>query len=229
MKKLVSRLDEFTDLDATGSLPVKDIARSENLSLREKLILRGSGTLHDTTNSIAGSLYAIRGSVARNIHMPIGLPVEDGFLRAMVLTRLLTEEERPDRIVNSPDIYHTYRSETKMLSLLRHQVRLVLGGAVNAHLFADLAGTGKSFDERVGYLKCVSQCPTHVADVVRKRTPRWPYGYVPLHFLFKRLRRFPSAPGISRKAMIVAGFGLDLLAYIGATVQMVRGKSQGFW
>jgi hypothetical protein len=72
------------------------------MSLVERIIVMASGTASDYRNSIAGQLYLARTAAVEGIHMPVGLPVEDGFLRAMILTRLLTEGEHFERIHGEP-------------------------------------------------------------------------------------------------------------------------------
>ena len=43
--------------------------------------------------------------------MPIGLPGEDGFLRAMILTSNFTKEENLDRLVFVEGARHIFESE----------------------------------------------------------------------------------------------------------------------
>ncbi len=215
--------------EVASSWPVKDIATKDAPTLRERLIRLGAGTLHDNRHAICGQLYAMRATTARHIHMPVGLPVEDGFLRAMILTRLLTEREHLERIVSDAHVSHVYRSETTLRGLIRHQVRVVVGGAVNAWVFAAINAQPDSFVARAAFLNEAARDPEFVSRIVAQATPTFPHGYVPFEFLIKRLRRLPHVAGASRKLVTLLGFGLDLVVYIAASAVMARNKAQGFW
>ena len=228
-RRLADRLAANPQLDVATSWPRKDLAEKERLTLRERLILLGGGTLGDMRNSLAGGLYALRGEVARQIYMPIGLPVEDGFLRAMLVTRLLTEPEHRERVECDEAISHVYQSESKIFSLVRHQIRLVVGSAVNAYIFDAIQQAPRDVTERARFLEKVSACEGFVSDTIRQATPTYPHGFVHFHFLTKRLKRLPRAGNLSKKLIILVGFGLDLVVYLGASVVLARNKAQGFW
>ena len=122
-----------------NSQPVKDIvARPERLSAMDKIIAAAGGGLDDWQTAICGQLYAMPAAVARRFHLPIGLPVEDGFLRAMVLTDALSGPEDFSRIGGAEGVSHIYASERSIGGLIRHQVRIVIGSAVNFAAFGAL-------------------------------------------------------------------------------------------
>lgn len=217
-----------------NSRPRKDIevAPGEDLSWMERLIVLASGTASDYRNSIAGSLYLVRAEAVRDIHMPVGLPVEDGFLRAMILTRLLTELEDLRRIHGEPGIWHVYESLRSAPALVRHQTRLVIGSAVNTVIFDHLCANAAGLQERSALLRAAAADERWLGGVLRARLPQWPSGFVPVHFLVKRLQalRGRERPGALR-ALLVATFGLgfDFVVYANAQLQMARGKGAGYW
>ena len=164
--------------------------------------------------------------------MPIGLPVEDGFLRAMIVTRLLTEGEHLERIYGEPEIWHVYESLRDIPALVRHQTRLVMGGAINTVVFDHLCARAAGFPERSALLRAAAQDERWLGCVLRSALPRWPSGFVPVHFLVKRLRGLWSLRGTGAgRAMLLAavGFTFDLLVYMNAQLQMARGKGAGYW
>lgn len=82
-----------------SSRPRKDIELTPAArTLLERIIVLASRTAADCRNFIAGSLYLARTTALEGVHMPVGLPIQDGFLRAMILTRLFTEREGLGRI-----------------------------------------------------------------------------------------------------------------------------------
>lgn len=221
------------DLRVATSRPVKDLARSgRKLGLVERAILSGGGTLNDWRKSICGQLYAIRADAARGVWMPIGLPVEDGFLRAMVLTDCLTRSEDLRRIDGDEAVWHEYQSETTLPALVRHQTRIVVGSAVNAMLFAVIRRDAPDIETARSLLKTAAEDDAWLARIEKREVPRLPHGYVPFSFLTKRFSSvFRNGPPrrLSAIASLGAGFALDALVYLFATVQMARSGGAGHW
>jgi hypothetical protein len=216
-----------------NSRPRKDIElEPAALTLVERMIVLASGTASDYRSAISGSLYLVRASALEGVFMPIGLPVEDGFLRAMVLTRLLTEGEHLERIHGEPGIWHVYESLRTVPALLRHQTRLVIGGAINTAVFDHLCADAADFPQRSALLRGAAQDERWLGRVLRGTLPRWPCGFVPVHFLVKRLQGLRRRKELgARRTILLAtlGFGFDFLVYVNAQLQMARGKGAGYW
>ncbi len=214
-------------LRVLSSQPVKDIvARPQGLGRVERLIARATGGLDNWRQAICGQLYAMPAVQARRIHMPVGLPVEDGFLRAIVLTDAFTQPEDLRRIDGLDGVHHVYASERKVGALIRHQVRIVIGSAVNLAVYQHLDALPAA--RRQPELARAAADDGWLGAVVRAQLPRWPDGHVPLHFLTKRLARTEDR-GIQRWPLLIAGFGFDLIVYVLAQIRMARGAGVGFW
>lgn len=75
----------------------------------------------------------------------MGLPVEDGFLRAMLVTDLFTRKDNNQRILVVDNICHYFTPETSIKALLRHEERLLIGTFINSviygYLWAEVAAT----------------------------------------------------------------------------------------
>ena len=106
--KLVSSKTACVAVDES----VKDLSEKAQKTITERIILAASGTGYNTRSAIAGALYCVRFDVLKNIWMPIGLPGEDGFLRAMILTSNFTKEENLDRLVFVEGARHIFRVGT---------------------------------------------------------------------------------------------------------------------
>ncbi|HEY0824851.1 MAG TPA: glycosyltransferase [Ramlibacter sp.] len=225
-------------IEATGSAVVNSRPRKDievapgRLSLVERVIVLASGTSSDYRNSIAGSLYLVRTEAVEAVHMPVGLPVEDGFLRAMILTRLLTEDEDFRRIHAEPGIWHVYASLRTVPALVRHQTRLVVGSAINTVVFDHLCAAAPDLARRSALLRRAAADEHWLARVLQGTLPRWPSGFVPVHFLVKRLEglRRGGELGVSRTLLLATvGFAFDFVVYLNAQLQMARGKGAGYW
>lgn len=215
-----------------NSQPVKDtVVRPEGLSRKDRFIAAAAGGLDNWKTAVCGSLYAMPAEVARRFYLPIGLPVEDGFLRAMVLRDAITGPEDFSRINGLEGMFHVYGSERTIAGLIRHQVRIVIGSAVNYACFGAIDRL--PLDQRHAELARAAADETWVARAIKARLPEWPGGYVPLHFLTKRLAKAAQNPRDllrpKRLAITVLGFGFDAIVYVRAQWAMWRGTGAGFW
>ena len=232
LRSLAQQLQDRPDLWVINSQPIKDIiARPQGLSAMDKMIAAASGGLGDWKTAICGQLYAMPAARARAFHLPVGLPVEDGFLRAMVLTDALTRAEDFSRIDGAVGVAHIFASERSIAALIKHQTRIVIGSAINAACFADLRVLPP--DRRRAELTAAAQQDEWLAAVIRRRLPDWPSGYVPIHFLVKRLAVLAANPRRllrPKQVMIaMAGFGFDAIVYCRAQLAMRRGAGAGHW
>lgn len=224
LARLILGLAARPGLWVLNSRPVKDIALTGARTLVEKLALKAAGGLDDWKTAICGQLYAMPAARARAFRLPAGLPVEDGFLRAMVLTDQLTIPENLGRIDGLDGVFHLFESERSLKGLIRHQERIVIGSAVNACLFDRLRALPP--DDRAAALAQAATDDAWLGAQLRAGLPRRPFGYVPFHFLVKRLTR----PGALRRLPVtLLGLGFDFIVYLRAQIRMAKGTGAGFW
>ncbi len=215
-----------------NSQPLKDtVVRPEGLSRLDRFIAAAAGGLDDWKTAVCGQLYVMPATVARRFHLPIGLPVEDGFLRAMVLRDAFTGPEDFSRIDGLAGMFHVYESERRIGALIRHQMRIVIGSAVNFACFGALDRL--PLDQRHAELARAAADDGWVARALKARLPEWPGGYIPLHFLTKRLVRAVQAPRDllrpKRLVITILGFGFDAIVYVRAQTAMWQGTGAGHW
>lgn len=232
LRLMATRLAMQPQLVVMNSRPVKDIVFDPvGLGLVDRFIALSGGGLDDWKTAICGQLYAMPAVSARRFHLPVGLPVEDGFLRAMVLTDCLTTPALMERIHGEDQIFHVYRSERKISNLIRHQVRIVIGSAINFAVFRHMRAMPPG--QRNAMLADAAADSHWLENVLRQHLPAGSYGYVPFHFLTKRLQRaFENPKGLLRPrrlASVTLGFGFDAVVYIAAQWKMWRGAGAGYW
>lgn len=229
--RLVRQSISRPELYVVNSKPIKDIVyRPSDLGLKDRAISMGSGTLNDWRKAICGQLYAMPAKKARSFHLPIGLPVEDGFIRAMILTDFLTIDEDLSRI-DGDDVFHIFASERSVLALIRHQTRIVIGSAINSAVYGFLNEIPSA--QRRAVLAKASKDEKWLSAVIESRLPQWPYGWIPMHYLIKRVSFIAGHP---RKllqprqlATLFLGLGFDLVVYVNAQLKMARGVGAGHW
>lgn len=229
LARMLAMLEDRPELRVVTSRPVKDVIHfNRPTGPVGRLIAAGGDGLTDWRKSICGQLFMMRAGPARRIGLPAGLPVEDGFIRAMVLTDLLSAPQDLSRIDGDPAVFHVYESIRNLGALTRHQTRIVVGSAVNAALFAHIHRNAPTEEQAHALLMTAAADPDWLGRVLKAELPCAPHGYVPFDFLVKRLRR-GGRPGLKGKAVLAAGVGLDLLAWLRATARMAFRPSAGFW
>jgi hypothetical protein len=228
LTRLIHGLAARPDLQMLNSNPIKDFVVNPPHGVIQRLIAASAGGHDDWQAAIGGQLFAMPATAARRNILPIGLPVEDGFLRAMVVTDRFTQADDLTLIDEQDGLFHISRSERTIAGMIRHQTRLVVGSAINAAVFRHLAAEG---DIRMAReLSRAAADEAWLPGVVRLRLPRLPYVYVPFHFLFGRLTHAPrSLLHPRRLALAIAGFGFDAIVYLNAQIRMARGTATGRW
>lgn len=137
LRKMAETMAAAPDAKVVVDTPVKHVAVAEKRSLWDLLYLWASGNSEAGGPAICGQLYCGRASSLRDIWMPEGLPGEDGFVRAMVVTDMFRSSPDPGKVVRAEGAWHVFEAETGPLACLRHNIRLHVGTALNCYLCWD--------------------------------------------------------------------------------------------
>jgi len=234
LDNLATFIERRSDIIGSSSLPRKNVATEKKPSFIQKMIAAGGGTSgHNLKTAICGQLYILRATAAKRLCLPIHLPVEDGFVRHAIITSNFSESVNESVIDQCSNVSHLYESEKTLAGLIRHQVRIVIGSAINAALFAMLIDLRKKSGPAAvsETLKLASTDDEWLRTFLKTALPTPKYGWVPLPWLYSRTRAFvlrgPYAP--KRIFVAVMGLGLDLVVYVMAQYKMARGVGAGFW
>lgn len=234
LSRMLSVMVARPELHVFTSRPVKDVIHDRlDVGFAARMIAMAGDGLSNWRKSICGQLFVMRALTARRMALPAGLPVEDGFMRAMMLTDLLSAPEDLSRIDGDPEVFHVYESIRGIGELIRHQTRIVIGSAVNAAIYARIRNESTTEAESNALLMTASVDESWLDKTLRNALPKAPYGYVPFEFMTKRLRRWRSATGPSRGLkswmILVVGLGLDVFVWVRASLRMAFRSSAGFW
>jgi glycosyltransferase involved in cell wall biosynthesis len=231
LERMISEMCNRPELQVFTSRPVKDLVYHKmRVSPIARLIAAGREGLTDFRKSIAGSLFIMRTNFASRLSLPAGLPVEDGFIRAMVLTDFLSAPEDLDRIDGDPEVFHLYESVRSIKDLVSHQTRLVIGSSVNAAVFRWLRREAPSEELAVQELEKAAENDNWLQEVIAKELPCSPYGYIPFGYLTNRFQNLLLSPKNVRSVlMLFPGLALDAVVYLRASWHMSSRNSAGHW
>lgn len=216
-------------------LPLKDFTRKERMNWVEAFSARMSRHAQEGAPGIAGSFYCARAQTLRDVWMPEGISVEDGFLAAMVSTNAFREPPRGDRIVRAPNASHYFEGLTNLRSIVNHEVRLVIGTALNCYLCWDAllfltppSGPGAGETVRQLNLQHPEWYREMMMNCIRNRS-LW---VLPRGMLFRRFEGWRSLSWgrcLRRLPLSVASFAFDCIALSLANARLRAGRGIGYW
>jgi glycosyltransferase involved in cell wall biosynthesis len=231
LEKLITRLEHDPTALVATDRPIKAIKSKTSLSIKDRASLAASAQVAGD-NSISGQLYCGRAQELKKIWMPPALPVEDGFLAAMILTDGFTTDRRIGTIVRVTDAMHFYDTHEDISGFLRHERRIIAGSVINSWLFQLLWEAGKN---------------GHVGQFIKDqnaRNPQWFEQYVdqeaskrrlwviPAHFMFKRLASLKGqslVTQLKRAPIAFVSTGLSLIACAQANQTLKMSRANHFW
>jgi glycosyltransferase involved in cell wall biosynthesis len=233
---VVKRMMVETHARVVVDLALKDFTRRTSMSWVERLSAKFSKDDQASgPPAIAGSFYCAMAPTLRSIWMPVGLSVEDGFLYAMVATNNFREPMDPSRVVRAENATHYFEGLTSLTAIIDHEVRLMIGTALNAFLCWDALlfltpkdGAGAGDLIRQLNANDALWYPRMMRNEVLSRgwwvlsfgfvKRRWPYWLAqPWR---ERLRRLP---------LIAVGTAFDLVVMLKANRRFAAGKAIGHW
>lgn len=212
---------------------VKDLSLAPKLTLIDRLILKASGTAHDTRTALAGGCYCAKFKALREVWMPLGLPAEDGFLRAMLLTSSFTKSEHVERLIFVAGARHVFESERGFQAVFRHNVRLAIGTAINVFLFHHFRETPRNSQDLAQYIRSRNDADENwINRLISEQIRKGRYFIVPTSLIWKRpnlFLTFPMRQRMKKAPIFLFGFIFDLAVYLRANHLMRRGTGAGFW
>jgi glycosyltransferase involved in cell wall biosynthesis len=237
LQLLVKALEAAPQAIASVDTPLKDVALKPNKSLIEWLstaVSKQADYSGDRVPAICGQLYCARAHQLREIWMPIGLTVEDGFLRAVLATDGFTNSEQTiPRIVHAKDAFHVFEAYIGISHLLRHERRQVVGNTVNAILFGYLWANCHA-GQTAGALiqRNNQQDPDWLKNLFQDAIAKSGSWIVPKDFVFRRfnlLQNLPLFKKILRLPIALIAFFVDLWVCWQANQILRSGGGLGYW
>jgi glycosyltransferase involved in cell wall biosynthesis len=135
LRALVEALVDCPEAVAAVDEPLKNLGAKGKKSASDRISLAASALASAGPPKLCGQLYAARVAALRGIFLPEPMLVEDGFIKAMLVTDGFTAPENPQRLVRAPGIWHHYEAETSLRAYVKHEKRILIGTLCNILLF----------------------------------------------------------------------------------------------
>jgi hypothetical protein len=239
LENLLHGLQDHPEAQVTTDRPIKDVLLKQQRSWSEGL----SAKMHQPTDvteltavektGLCGQLYCARATALRNIWLPPEVTVEDGFLRAMIVTDGFTCEENLERIQVVPNATHCFEAYTRPWDLIRHEKRQIIGTTINAMIFNQLWRTC-SLDRPAG--QWIEQQNVHdpnwVRDLLQQQRQTQGWWLIPLVFSqrrFKFLQKYDWPNRLRRFPIALLAFFIDHWVFLLANWEIQRTGGLGFW
>lgn len=218
---------------AAVDLPLKDALKKPKKTLIERISVAassGSGGV-----GLSGQYFCARAEALRRIWMPKGLSVEDGFLGAMLCSDCFRAPLEPRKLIRAPGASHYYETLTSLRAIFRHELRLVIGTAMNAYFIWDFllfatdphgAGAGELIRNQL------ERDPQWYEKLMRNAILNHGWWVLPRGMLLRRFSGHRTARGarfVRWLGIACVGFLLDLPVFILANRRLKKTNSIGYW
>ncbi|NWG92205.1 MAG: glycosyltransferase family 2 protein [Parvularculaceae bacterium] len=228
IERLVDHLVKEPDILIAPDQPVKRF--SERGGPLGALIRALQKTGSDDDHALSGQLYAARAAALRSVVMPIGVVVEDGFLRAMTLTKGFTQPEKLSLIRRAPGVRHFYKPYESLNSIYRYERRQAVGTTINRFLYDEFRqwrAAGLDVTEEIRRRNAAN--PAWLEALVAERVKKSPPIAVPKNYVLRRVRRRDnwSIGNLAKAPLIAAALLYDLVVAADASVRLRRRAADG--
>ena len=148
--------------------PIKTIPKGRAPAWFRKFSLASSAVGDPGIHAICGQMYLGRAQALRQIWLPSGLFVEDGFIRGCIVTDCCRAPEDLNRVRRAEGASHCFKGESDLRSIIRHEMNIRTGNYINSLLYRFLWSVSSSETNPVDRLR--SECqknPSWVRNLIR--------------------------------------------------------------
>lgn len=213
-------------------LPVKHLVRKTNLTPLDRILLAAGQMTRATPGQLTGQLYAARGASLRQVIMPKGLIVEDGFLKQILCTGGYSHNPDNSLIVRAEGASHLFECYTKLGDIWNHQIRQAIGHTLYTYF---TAWVRENITERPIFPTLRKKCledPDWFLQEIRRQIERRGWWVMDRPSLWMRWRRAQNAHGWRRLQFFVlaaAVFPYDLAVFLVSNHRLRSGQVKGLW
>jgi hypothetical protein len=213
--------------------PVKDIESRTSRTLFQSLLVGATPEIDLNNIPLCGQLYCVRSAEIRRIKLPTEIPIEDGFLRALLLTQGFTRPNNARRIMVDSTVAHSFASVATLRELFKHEKWIVSSSIISMLLYERFWRECSADHSAMELMQRwqeddVEWLPRYIRDQVRERgwrllprdwwTRRW--GRLRGLTIGRKLRQLP----VSALAALA-----DLAIFIAAIRDVQKGRAFRYW
>lgn len=217
----------------TTDQPVKHIARKPKHTLKERILLGAGGMTQTAPGQLTGQLYCARASILRQIWIPLGIIVEDGYLKQMLCTDGFAQPLDNSRIVRAEGASHEFECYTRLIDIWNHQIRQAAGHTIYTFLTACIR---QEMAERPVFNEIARRCsanPEWFGDVARAEIRRRGFWVMDRPSFWIRWRRLKLARGLAARlrffALALVATPFDICVFVVANHRLKSGRIGNLW
>jgi len=213
-------------------LPVKHLTRKSRLSLLDRILLGVGKMTRATPGQLTGQLYCARGSALRQVKMPKGLIVEDGYLKQILCTGGFSHPVDNSLIVRAEGASHLFECYTRLSDIWNHQIRQATGHTLYTYLTKYVRTHVAERPVFTVLLEMSRNDPEWFLRVIREEVKArgwWVMDTPSLTMRWQRIR-FAKGPGkLKFLALAMAASPFDLAVFLVSNARLRSGRVKGLW
>jgi len=232
LKNMVQALVQNPRAEASTDLPQKHILFKSRKTLGDRLSLAVGQITQSAPAQLTGQLYCARGPLLRRIHMPLGLMVEDGFLKHMLCTHIFTQPSDNTRIIRAPNASHVFEAYFRVMDIFNNQRRQQIGHCIYTYLRDSLKADTSGKDAGEVIAENNARDPDWFRKVIRERVQKaggWVIYPGAFGVRFKRLKNLSTAQALLRLPVAIVAFLMDVVVLVAANRRLRSGQLAGVW
>lgn len=225
-------LRENPHAQITTDLPVKHVARKERLSLRERFLVGAGSMTQSASGQLTGQLYCARGAALREIRIPKGLIVDDGFIKQMVCTRGFSEASDPTRIVRAEGASHVFECYTRLRDIWNHQIRQAVGHTLYTYFTAYVRAKVPERPVYAAVHRLCAEDPDWLVKFAREEIRRRGFWVMDRASFWVRWRRARDARGVRKLrflALAAVATPFDAAVFWTSNRRLKGGRVSSIW
>jgi len=217
LRNMIHALESTPEAWVSTDVPVKDVALKDKKNVIERLSVSVSPDVQSQERwaAICGQLYCARAGMLRKIWLPIGLPIEDGFVRMMVLTACFTSPINFYRVVLAKSASHKFEAYINLSRLLAHEKGRMMGNRIDNWIYSYLKSNCNQEQDAGSLIKRLNdENPLWLRQLIQKTIAEKDWWLLPQWYAFRRFKRLQGQPLqklISKFPVTITAFLADLV------------------
>lgn len=232
LKNMLAALEQDAHAVIATDLPQKHVLFKSRKTIFDRISIGVGQMTQAAPAQLTGQLYVARGPVLRQIHMPPGLIVEDGFIKHMVCTDQFTRPSDNRRIIRAPNASHVFESYTSLVDIFNNQRRQQVAHAIYVYLRDYLAARAGEKDAGQIIAENNARDPDWYRALIRERVKQggwWVLYPGAFAVRFARLRNLSPLQALAKLPVAVAAFLMDVVILVAANRRLKSGQLKGIW